>query len=62
MSKDPIYSIKVSDMERRIIIKSLTLLKDRQIQENKKYDFIDDLILKACDASPVKCTRGYEER
>ncbi len=49
-------------MERRIIIKSLTLLKDRQIQENKKYDFIDDLILKACDASPVKCKRGYEER
>ena len=38
MSKEPIYSIKVSDMERRIIIKSLTLLKDRQIQENKKYD------------------------
>ena len=32
MSKEPIYSIKVSDMERRIIIKSLTLLKDRQIQ------------------------------
>ena len=60
MSKEPIYSIKVSDMERRI--KSLTLLKDRQIQENKKYDFIDDLILKACDASPVKCKRGYEER
>ena len=62
MSKEPIYSIKVSDMERRIIIKSLTLLKDRQIQENKKYDFIDDLILKPCDASPVKCKRGYEER
>lgn len=62
MSKETIYSIKVSDMERRIIIKSLTLLKDRQIQENKKYDFIDDLILKACDASPVKCKRGYEER
>lgn len=62
MSKEPIYSIKVSDMERRIIIKSLTLLKDRQIQENKKYDFIDDLILRACDASPVKYKRGHEER
>lgn len=34
------YSIVVTDMERRIIIKALTLLKDKQIHENKKYDLL----------------------
>ena len=62
MSKEEQYAIKVTDMERRILIKALTLLKEKQIKEDKNYDFIDDLILKACDASPVKCKRGYEER
>ena len=48
--KENHYSIVVTDMERRIIIKALTLLKDKQIHDNKKFDFIDDLIVRSCDA------------
>ena len=50
MMKENHYSIVVTDMERRIIIKALTLLKDKQIHDNKKFDFIDDLIVRSCDA------------
>ena len=35
MSKEPIYSIKVSDMERRIIIKSLTFGDSIKIGQEK---------------------------
>ncbi|MFR1853916.1 MAG: hypothetical protein ACLSXC_07985 [Beduini sp.] len=50
-------------MERRIIIKALTLLKDKQIHDNKKFDFIDDLIVRSCDAPLInKKNRFYEER
>lgn len=62
MSKEEQYAIKVTDMERRILIKALTLLKEKQIKEDKNYDFIDDLIIKACDAVPIKRKRAYEER
>ena len=46
MNKEEQYAIKVTDMERRILIKALTLLKEKQIKEDKNYDFIDDLIIK----------------
>lgn len=62
MSKEEQYAIKVTDMERRILIKALTLLKEKQIKEDKNYDFIDDLIIKSCDADPIKRKRAYEER
>lgn len=62
MSKKEWYAIKVSDMERRILIKALTVLKENQIKENKNYDFIDSLIIKSCDATPIRGKRSYEER
>ena len=62
MSKEEQYAIKVTDMERRILIKALTLLKEKQIKEDKNYDFIDDLIIKSCDAVQIKRKRAYEER
>lgn len=63
MMKENNYSICVTDVERRIIIKALTLLKDKQINEGKKYDFLDDLIVRSCDAPLVnKRNRYYEER
>lgn len=61
MNKEEQYAIKVTDMERRILIKALTLLKEKQIKEDKNYDFIDDLIIKSCDAVPIKRKRAYEE-
>lgn len=45
--------IKVSDLERRIIINGLVKLKEIQIKEDKNYDFLDQLITKICE-SPVK--------
>lgn len=62
MSKEEQFAIKVTDMERRILIKALTLLKEQQIKEDKSYDFIDDLIIRSCDAVPIKRRRTYEER
>lgn len=62
MNKEEQYAIKVTDMERRILIKTLTLLKEKQIKEDKNYDFIDDLIIKSCDAAPIRKKRVYEER
>lgn len=63
MSKVSYYNILVSDVERRIIIKALTLLKEQQIKEDKSYDFLDTLILRACNTPPLKKhSRSYEER
>lgn len=62
MNKEEQYAIKVTDMERRILIKALTLLKEKQIKEDKNYDFIDDLIIKSCDVAPIRKKRAYEER
>lgn len=45
--------IKVSDLERRIIINGLVKLKENQIKEDKNYDFLDQLIAKICQ-SPIK--------
>ena len=62
--KETNYSLIVTDLEKRILIQGLTLLKNKQINENKKYDFIDDLIIKACDAPAIqnKKKHFYEER
>lgn len=49
-NKEPIISIKVTDVERRIIINALTRLRDEQIRENKNYDFIETIIGKAACA------------
>ena len=62
MSKEERYVIKVTDMERRIVLKALTLLKEQQIRENRNYDFIDELIIRTCDAEPIKRNKAYEER
>lgn len=58
------YSIVVSDMEKRIIIKALADLKDKQKEQNKNYDFIDSLIVRACDAPIIhgKSKLRYETR
>ena len=62
--KETNYSLIITDLEKRILIQGLTLLKNKQINENKKYDFIDDLIIKACDAHAIqnKKQHFYEER
>lgn len=62
--KEQNYSLVVTDIEKRLVIQGLTLLKNRQISENKKYDFIDDLIIKACDAPAIQSRKKYfyEER
>ena len=47
------FNITVDDVEKRILVQALSDLKDQQKLENKNYDFIDDLIIKVCDA-PIK--------
>lgn len=61
--KEQNFSLVVTDIEKRILIQGLTLLKNKQICENKKYDFIDDLIIKTCDAPEIQRKKHfYEER
>lgn len=50
----------VDDMERRIIVRALADLRDKQRMENKNYDFLDTLIVKVCDAQTNDIQRGYE--
>lgn len=59
MSKENKHHIIVDDTELRLIVKGLVTLKENQIRENKNYEFIDDLIIKVCDAT-VKKSYGYE--
>lgn len=54
--------IPVTDVERRIMIKGLEKLKMEQISQNKKYDFIDDIIVKACDATSSHSMNKKKER
>ena len=63
MTKPDLYTITVSDVERRILVKGLTVLKEKQIKEDKDYSFLDDLIVKVCDA-PLKSNKKhlYESR
>ena len=56
------YSIVVDDLERRIIVQALSDLKDKQKSEGKEYEFLDNLIIKACDAKMIKgryCRASY---
>ena len=62
--KEELYRIEVTSIEQRIIVKALQMLKDYQITNKKNYDFIDDLIVKTCEAQPVQSRKKkiYEER
>ena len=46
--------ILVDDTERRIIIRALADLRDKQRMAHKNYDFLDSLIVKVCDANSSK--------
>ena len=52
--KEDAYSIIVSDVEKRIIIQALSDLKDKQKSLNKNFYFIDNRIIRACDAPLVQ--------
>lgn len=55
--KEELIEIQVDDTERRIIVRALADLRDKQRMEHKNYDFLDSLIVKVCDAdSPSKDT------
>lgn len=43
--------IQVDDTERRIIVRALADLRDKQRMAHKNYDFLDSLIVKVCDAN-----------
>lgn len=53
IAKNDIY-IQVDDTERRIIVRALADLRDKQRMAHKNYDFLDSLIVKVCDASSNK--------
>lgn len=46
--------IQVDDTERRIIVRALADLRDKQRMAHKNYDFLDSLIVKVCDANSNK--------
>ena len=52
--------IQVDDTERRIIVRALADLRDKQRMEHKNYDFLDSLIVKVCDANPSSIKDHYE--
>lgn len=52
--------IHVDDTERRIIVRALADLRDKQRMEHKNYDFLDSLIVKVCDATPPSVKEHYE--
>ncbi len=54
MSNKDSYNLQIDDVERRLIVVALTDLKDKQKEKNKSYDFLDDLIVKVCDAQKGK--------
>ena len=57
---EQMIGIIVDETERRIIVRALADLRDKQRMEHKNHDFLDTLIVKVCDA-PVTPTRsGYE--
>ncbi len=53
IAKNDIY-IQVDDTERRIIVRALADLRDKQRMAHKNYDFLDSLIVKVCDANSNK--------
>lgn len=61
-NKEPVVSIQVTDVERRIIITALKKLRDEQIREHKNYDFIETIINKSAMADYTKGKIKDEER
>ena len=53
IAKNDIY-IQVDDTERRIIVRALADLRDKQRMAHKNYDFLDPVIVKVCDANSNK--------
>ena len=54
MSNKDNYTLQINDVERRLIVVALSNLKDKQKEKNKSFDFLDDLIVKVCDAQKEK--------
>jgi len=54
MSNKDNYTLQIDDVERRLIVVALSDLKDKQKEKNKNFDFLDDLIVKVCDAQKGK--------
>ena len=54
MSSKDNYTLQIDDVERRLIVVALSDLKDKQKEKNKSFDFLDDLIVKICDAQKGK--------
>ena len=54
MSNKDNYTLQIDDVERRLIVVALSDLKDKQKENNKSFDFLDDLIVKVCDAQKGK--------
>ena len=52
--QEDIIEIKIDDTERRIIVRALADLRDKQRLAQKNYDFLDSLIVKVCDADSNK--------
>ena len=61
-NKEPTDLIRVKDFESRIIINALRNLRDKQIKENKDYDYIESIMDKAAIADISKSKKSYEER
>lgn len=57
--KDDMINIYVDDTERRIIVRALADLREKQKAQNKHHDFLDDLIIKVCDADKAHM-KSYE--
>ena len=51
---------EVGDTERRIIVRALADLRDKQRMAHKNYDFLDSLIVKVCDANSPSIIDHYE--
>ena len=58
--KEDMIEIQVDDTERRIIVRALADLRDKQRMEHKNYDFLDSLIVKICDATAPSVKEHYE--
>lgn len=58
--KEEMIEIQVDDTERRIIVRALADLRDKQRMEHKNYDFLDSLIVKVCDATAPSVKEHYE--
>lgn len=61
--KEVLFDVTIDDVQRRIIVQALSDLKDKQKEQGKRYDFIDTIILKVCEAPlSKKKMRFYETR